>query len=393
MSGTPPPAPATPTIAWLRPDQLGLVRAIAACAGLHITGAGSPDATASAAVAGELGAQTVTDLRAALATTPGGLVLLADAGVYASQQAHLRVDVEELDTARERGVKVASFEPLPVALTHLAALGRPVTAGGAGLGSAIGGPVGVLGLWCELLPLARFAPRVAELMELLEHIGPVRSLGLTVAGPESCGGLGARLVDALDLAQLLIGQAETAYAVYAHPHGQSALSALPGDDVRNLHGELAITLHSTTPRRADGAPIDADGRLLPGRATTAGSTASVLVSSRAGRYGVQLTAIGPRGRVSIDDDRLLWLDEQGRTPDGPESAARSGDDGDWGAHGFFVRLVSAQLRHYLQTGAAQSQRLDYPRTLAAAQACLLSAKTGEPERPATMLRLAGLAES
>lgn len=380
----------TPTIAWLRPDQLDLLRQLAIAADLRVIAAGSPDPKESSTVARVLEAQPLTDLRSALATAPSGLVLVADPGPFATGRTgttsstalvgaknDARSDAEELDSARDRGVKVASLVPLPTSLETMAQVGA--TLGGS--------RPGALGAWCELLPLARLAPRFTELVELVEHFGPVRSVSVTVTGDRACGGLGPRLIDALDLCAALMGEPELVFAAHATAVGVVGDRLVPTQGqtpvpqtLSELEGELAMTLSYDQ-----------------------GRAASVLCSDQAGRFGLQVTAIGPRGRVTLCDDTLLWLDPLGRTADDPthhqptptpaptpQALPASAPFAGVTPEAFFVALAGQQLKQYLAGGVGSVARVDYVRLLATTQAALLSARTGQPQSPATMTRLAGV---
>lgn len=368
------PAAGCPTIAWLRPDQCDLVRQIAISAGLRIVAAGGPDPKEAGAVARVLEAQALTDLRGAMATTAAGLVLIADPGSFATGRPgtttstalvgaknDARIDAEELDAARDRGVKVASLVPLPAGLATMAQVGAPM--GGA--------RPGTLGLWCELLPLARLAPRFCELVELVEHFGPVRSVSVAVSGDRVCGGLGPRLIDALDVCAVLLGEPESVFAAHASGAkvvGDRYVPTPVPESLAGLEGELALTM-----------------RYEEGRA------ASVLCSDQGGRFGLHVTAIGPRGRVTITDDALLWLDPQGRTADDPAHYESSpAPFAGITPEAFYVGLAGQQLKAYLAGGVGGVGRLDYVKLLSCAQAALLSARTGQPQSPATMTRLAGV---
>jgi len=376
-----------------------MVRQLAIAAGLTITAAGSPDAKDTGALARPLDAQPLTDLRAAIATAPGGLVLIADPGTFASGRPgasgsgpnasarnDARSDAEELDAARDRGLKIASLVPLPASLSTLAQVGAPI----------VGARSGTLGLWCELLGLARLAPRFRELTELVEHFGPVQSVQVTMMASAACGGLGARLIDALDLCAALLGEPESVWAAHAGAEGglsERHIATPVPEALSDLHGELALALRYEHAR-----------------------CASVLCSDRGGRYGLSVTAVGPRGRVTMTDHALLWLGPDGRSVDDPARqepappplgtppqqssviqssaplslAPPSTPFAGITPEALFVTLAGRQLRDYLASGVGSSQQLDYVRLLSCAQAALLSARTGQPQSPATMKRLGGL---
>ena len=62
------------TTVWLAPEQVELVRQVAQEAGLAVVAAGSPARGHSGAIASQLGAGAVDDLRLALAGAAEGLI-------------------------------------------------------------------------------------------------------------------------------------------------------------------------------------------------------------------------------------------------------------------------------------------------------------------------------
>lgn len=356
-------APSRRTILWLTPAQTPLLKRLADAAHLDVAAVGSPDATLSSAAAKEWGdAESLSDLRAAIATAPRGtLVLIADPGAFGSPSSRgggtdtdaTRLDVEELDNAHERGVKVACLEPLPAALTQLAAAGVKVAAQSTT-------PVNTGGDWAMLAPLSRYRRSIRELRETLPTLGAVRALSIHALGAPAHGSLGARLFDAADLALTLLGQPETVHAVYTSPSATRGAHAAPPppDHLRALDGDLTATLRYA-----------------------GNKSATITASNRAARPGLAVTLLATAGTASIADDRLVidhtesHAHDQSGAPSEPEAA--------------FVSALATQLTRYLDSGVGLAGEVDFAATLALAQAALLSARTGEPESPATMLRLVG----
>jgi hypothetical protein len=313
--------------------------------------------------------QPLGDLRAAIATAPRGtLVLIADPGAFgspaspASDRASTRLDVEELDNAEERGVKIASFEPIPAALTQFAEAGVKSGAGGHGIeaGTGAGGQD-----WVLVAPLSRFTRPVRELCELLPTIGPPRALMIHTLGTPAHGSLGARLFDAADLSLLLMGPAlpECVHAVFTTPAPVGArgihAAAPPADHIRGLDGDISASLR-----------FDAN------RAVT------LTASNRAGSHSLSLTLLAEHATATIQADRLT-VHHHGDDAVPIAPAARPDEDP-------FVDALAQQITRYLESGVGLAGQIDFAATLAVAQAALLSARTGEPESPVTMLKLAGL---
>ncbi|MFT3684170.1 MAG: hypothetical protein QM783_04450 [Phycisphaerales bacterium] len=311
----------------------------------------------------EWGAEPLTDLRAALATAERGtVVLIADPGQFGAPSPRgvssdsTRLDVEELDTAHERGVKIVSLEPLPAALTQLAGAGVKVASGGSGGASSHNG-----GEWATLAPLSRYRRPLRKLRELLPSLGHARTLSIQTLGTPAHGSLGARLFDAADIAITLLGQPESVHAVFTTPQVTRGVHAAPPapDHLRGLDGDLTATL------RYDG-----------------NRSATITASNRAAHPSLCLTLLAAEASATVTDDRLTVShtrehagDRDAPYPD-PERA--------------FAEALATQLSGYLASGVGLAGEVDFAATLALAQAALLSARTGEPESPAIMLKLAGL---
>lgn len=380
-----PTTPVRPTILWHSPGQFPLLRAVTAAAGLRVIGVGSPDSTLAIGLARQWesdatqspdgkgsggsggGVQPLSDLRAALATAERGtLLLIADPGSFGaptgltSDRTTARLDVEELDNAEARGVKVVCIEPLPASLNQLTEAGIKVGDGpsGGGVGSAPGE-------WAFLAPLSRFIRPLQELQELLPTLGAVRSLSICCAGTPAHGSLGARLFDAADIAIMLLGSPETVHAVYTTPSTARGTHAAPPppDNLRGLDGDLAVTL-----------------RYAGNRAAT------ICVSNRAAGFDLSLSMLTADVSISIVEGALSVsrvseaIDHEETVRTGPTTRDR----------GLYVRALAGQIGRYLDSGVGLAGRVDFAATLALAQAALLSARTYEPESPSTMLKLAGL---
>jgi hypothetical protein len=407
----------TPTIVWALEQQVPLMRRLAEVCRLTVVGAGCPVVTAGGAVASALGVATAQDLRAAIAqATAGSLVLIGAPGSFGSGTggaggagglggagSGARVDAEELDNALARGVRVVSFEPLPASLQQWSSVGTVVASGMGAIG-AVGGVIGGgssarSGAWCEYAPVLRRAMVIADLLDLRPSVGVLRSVHIGVTGPRWAGSLGARLFDAVDLMHLLAGVPVSVFASYAGWSGTStgteaserdasgysaALHILPGQSLRDLHGDIAIAAR------------------MPG-----GQAVSLRASNTSGRFEVDVRIIGSAGSIVVRDGRLTWFDAQGRagedategehagTPRAGEGGRGQGRDGALSVADlatdldFFVDVTARQIERYLSGGVAEVREIDLARVLATAQAALLSCRTGEPESPTTMMKLGG----
>jgi hypothetical protein len=351
-------------VLWHASAQSSLLKRVAREAGLRVRSVGSPDPTIASALAREWAAEPLTDLRAALATAERGtVVLIADPGSSGAPIARsastdaVRLDVEELDNAHERSVKVLSLEPLPAALTQLASAGVKVGAG-SGSGGVAAPHTG--GEWATLAPLSRYRRSLRELRELLPTLGHARSLSIQAWGTPAHGSLGARLFDAADLAITLLGQPESVHAVYTTPQATRGAHAAPPapDHLRGLDGDLTATLRYDNNRAA-----------------------TIVASNRAARPALNVTLLAANATATVADDRLSVSHAEVSAHDSPAAAADP--------EGAFVEALVTQLSGYLASGVGLAGEVDFAATLALAQAALLSARTGEPESPGTMLKLAG----
>lgn len=312
---------------WLREDQAPLVRAIAEQAGLDIVAAAGP---AGPAVAETLGARSHQDLRSMLAAAESGLVLIAD-------QAQLEGS-EILDTvlgAAHRGLHVLTLEPIPAAALHLSS-------------PAWRDAPDTVRERISFVPLARRSSAYAGMAELLAQFGPIEAVGLRVLCTRAAGSLGARLFGVCELLSTLLGTPESVDAAHVS-------DSLTPDTLRGLRGHLTANLR------------------FPG-----GRSATLLASDSAARWSRSLTLIGPAGVIDASDHRLRWIAKDGKVLD--ESSMTDEMDPTALEASLIADSIVASL-----TPAFRSTPIDMNATLAMAQAALLSARTGHPESPGTIL--------
>lgn len=344
---------------WLAPDQLALVRAVldrlseGSQTPIRVQRAGCPDAAARAELARALDAQPLDDLRAALTATDADLFLIADPGDFGARAAH--DDARVIRAAIERGTRVASFEPTPASLIELAAAlaagERPLSAG-------------PRAEWARLVPISRWTTHVREALELLESFGPVRAASIHSLSTPAHGSLGARLLDTMDLVLALLGTPESIDAHFTPATRGQTLRSEPGETLRDLHGDLSANLRFAS-----------------------GQSASLLISNHAGAWDRTCTLLGRGGRLRVFADGFEWVDPSGERLDASRTkkTARGSSSG----VSPFVAAAADQLEQLLAAGPAAPGLPDYAGALALSQAALLSARTGEPESPATILRMAG----
>ncbi len=364
MSAVDPTSGTTTATLWLNTAQHALVRAVVLRAGLKVVAVGSPEQGQAGKLAEDFGAKPLDDLRNAIASAEPGLLLIAAPGDFAADPNTAQQEAQTLRSARDRGVKLATLEPLPASLLQLAAVSAK-TVSPVALGPESGGEADELrtslGEWAAMAPLSRLTSAAQEAIEAVVAFGPVRSATISCLGSSAEGSLGARLVDAMDLVLALLGEPETIDAAFTASDAARNLHPLPGESLRGLHGDMTANL-----------------RFGGGRA------ACIFCSSHAGRYELAATLIGPGGRLHLSLDGTELIDAKGQRLDRPRTASGKSDDGSPA-----VAPLVAQLDQIIRAGRPAGL-VDWPRVLAMAQAALLSARTGEPESPATMLKMAGL---
>jgi predicted dehydrogenase len=376
-----------PVLAWLEPEQADLVRAVAARAGLTLTHIGLAPGSARGrpADAAELFPQAapVSDLRQALVSAPVKAVLFATPRPADTAPGSVGPldDPELLATVRGRGVAVLSLEPAPASVLDHASWSQP--AGGAIV---------------RMVPLLRESGICAALVDVLEQFGAVRTMAVAHRCGLSHGSLGARLYDAMDLVHALMGLPEAIDAAYA-PHTLAGVSPPPVKTLRDLKGDLTANLRFPETRAA-----------------------SLILSSRAGRWFRGATLLGDAGCIRLDEKGFEHTDPSGvlvdwgggsrnvtdeAAPPPPPAPARSrsrskkapphdlfetGDRANAAEvvdpHLDAAAAIGDQIRRVLDARTPPMPPVDAPSVLAMCEAAVLSARTGQPESPSTILRMA-----
>jgi hypothetical protein len=336
-------------IAWLAEPQVALVRDVAEHAGVAIVGAGSPVRGQAAAVAKALGAEPHDDLRATIASADADLALIASPGAFGERAPE---DTAAILAARARGMRIASLEPIPSSALDLAS--------GAWRSQSGVDPVDSV----RFRPLARLSRSYREAMEVQESFGPVCTLTVAAWCKPDEGSLGARIYSALDLVLAILGEPETIDAAYVATHVAQGLNPLPGETLRDLHGDIAATLRF------------ADGR-----------AANVVASDRAGRWNREITMLGEGGRLRIFDDGFEWISPTGEKID--HSRSSRAKRGEVPAVTHAVVAIAEAVGRLVDPAIPPEGAHDHATVLAMAQAALLSATTGQAESPGTIRRLVG----
>jgi predicted dehydrogenase len=330
---------------WLSPEQAPLVRGVAAAAELEIVGAGSGAKGQSQGVASVLETKVIDDLRAMLTGVEAELVWIASPGGFGAGAGG--ADAEALQQARARGVKVATLEPIPGSALDLSAWG-----GGSERGPEL----------ARFVPLAPDSAPFRRAQEALQSFGHVRMVAVESWCRPPEGSLGARVFGTLALVNALLGEPEAIDAAYVAPSHGSGLHPLPGETLRDLSGDLCACMRF------------ADGRI-----------ATMSVGDQGGRWNRTITLVGPSGRLRIFDDGFEWIGPGGEKVDEHRPKRARGS----GLADHAAAAIADSLALMLDAGAPESPPLDRGAILAMAQATLLSARTGEPESPATIRHMVG----
>lgn len=315
---------------WLRADQIELVRGVAQQVGLEIVAAGGPEGSI---IATALEATPVDDLRAMLASTTAGIVLIADAaGLMEGEDASGLSAVVE---AAERGVQILTLEPIPAAALQLSS-------------PAWRNAHDAVRERVSFVPLARRSSAFAGASEILEQFGPIESVGIRALCNPVLGSLGARLFGACETLLTLLGTPESVDA--AHVSDQPTPDTLSG-----------LTGHMTANVRFSG-----------------GRCASLFISDSSSGWSRSITLIGPGGLIDANDHRIRWTRPDGTIVDEAEMS----DSHD--SENLETSLIADSIVASM-TPAFRQAPIDMNATLAMAQAAVLSSRTGHPESPGTIL--------
>lgn len=334
-------APARRVAVWAEPGQAPLVAEIAALAGVQIAAAGSPSRGQTGALAKELGCPGQDDLRAVLATTDAEAVLIFAAGDFGLTRDS--GDLEAVQGALARGVKVATIDPIPAGLF-----------GGAEQAAAAAARPGV-----QFLPRLRRARPILEAHEVLGQIGPPRTLSIEAWSIPGAGTLGAALYDAMDFLNWLMGDPRLIDAVHLAPGGGAGRAPA---SLRDLHGDLTAVVRFDEARAA-----------------------TLVLSDQAGRWGRAATLNAANGRFRVFDDGFEWIGPEGQRLDelrvGP---ARRGDPQ---PPRHAEQAIARAVAELLGDAPADPGGATAETVMVLCETALLSARTSQAESPESIRRM------
>lgn len=353
-------APPRRTLLWFSSSQAALVRKVVELASLDVVGWGVSDAggagvgLAREAFAGE----PLDDARRALMTVEADVALIATASAGAGPSP--LDDPALLRSCAEKGMKIASLEPGPGTTQAQAAMERaPASATTDGAPPPPLAPIEPV----RFVPAMRRSKGFRAAAEAIERVGPARTLAIAMRGGHGQGSLAARLFDAMDLVLAILGEPESIDAANAGPASLAGVHLAPGERLRDLRGDITANL-----------------RFGSGRA------ASLTLSDSAGRWFRGVMLLGQNGALRLDDKSFELIDAAGQTVDRSRSRISSGAPDDPGA----AEAIAEQVQMLLDPRAPRTAPTPALTVLAMCEAALLSARTGQPESPATILRMAGV---
>lgn len=351
------PAILTPTLAWLEPAQAALVSEVASRCGLELIAAGTPHIAGRSAGPVIDNVVTFDDIRHAAATIDAKVVLLATgAPAEPSKDGRARAaDTEFMRLCRERGMAVIALEPSPSSAAEYVQRSRnnPSEDADAAL----------------FVPMLSASPTIAALREALANVGGIRTLSLASRCREGEGTLGARLYDTMHLVHELMGVPESIDAAVVTVTATPGVHPAPAETIGNLRGDLTANLRFASGRSATLSLSDRDGRWFRG--------GTILADNACVRFTEQ--------GFEITDHQGTLIDESPPKPK-PGSRKKAPVLEDPSA----VLAISQQVSRLLDPRIPPPERFDGAVVLAMCEAAILSARTGQGESPATILRMAGI---
>lgn len=323
---------------WLMPEQVQFANRILQRAGARCVRAGCPRKGQS--VGSELGAATFDDLRAELAAPVTGLfVLLTNEGFSEGDSASEDLRALGLATTAQRP-RILTLEPVPTSAGALRT---------AGVVPAEAMP--------QMMGLPRHGPALMAGTEWIESLAGVRAASIHCSAKPGEGSLAALLMRAFDLLILCMGEPESVDAAFIHPHAFRSLHAAPGDTLSGLTGTASMIARF------------ADGRC-----------ASLFAQDDAVETELRGTMIGAKGQLTVDATACIWH--------GGEGGVQNAGEADEGA-GIEVQMAS-EMAAILRGDPRAFAAAPLETMLLIAQAALLSARTGQPESPATIRMMSGI---
>ena len=324
---------------WVDDDRLKTVQNLLDMMGTSVRpiAFGSPKSHAASEWAGQLDVPMFDDLRQMLVEQPAAFVLLGTLN---------GVGPDDLPMAVAQGSKVLAIEPVGATVAEHAQaykIVKPADGSTRPPGRIVHAPAFDRSAGF----LAAAAPH--------EALGDHRAVQMTHAGSAASGSMFFRLFDAWISVLDFIELPERIDAELSPAKGSTAVP----DDPRLLTGRL--TAHAR----------------LPGV-----GSAGVLVSDQAAELTRRLTVVGEQAQLIITAGGYQLTRSTGEVVDNLDADKEPG----------YLDQLAAQWRRLIdqRTPPPEHRATREQNALACCHACLLSARTGEPESPGRLLELAGV---
>lgn len=340
------------TVVWTDAQHAAVVSQMLALIPEHVRvlAVGGPGRPEVAQLAQRLEVESHDDPRKLLVQCPSEFLVLAS---------HQGITASQIRSAMDQGTVVLALEPVFESFDALEAIqrhGRRRSGGSSGQGgsgpgsSQRAGIHGGMGLW-TLSPDFLFAPGWAKAADPLPVLGRIESLSWSGCGQSASGSLLQRLLEAWQVILHFVEMPQSVDAALFNDH----------NDVPQSLSEL--TGHMTVHARL-------------------GQSAAVVMqlSDQAGPFERRLQVLGQHGALhasdwayALHDYRCDALEKS--YLDVPEQA--------------FAHLLSRHFRQVIDQRDAGVLRpvVNADQILACAAACQLSARTGQPESPSTLLSM------
>lgn len=320
-------------VVWVGKGQGPLAKTVIERAGLAPTAVAAPP-EAAADLEALPSAPRFDDLRQALVDTESQVALLLAPPINADDTGF---DDAILDLACRDGRLLLTLDPSP---TTLLATGKALRE--SRLDRAF------------LIPTLRRQRLFDDLLELLPNIGAIRSAWCALRSPPLAGGLGGRLVDGMGALTKLLGTPDRIDAEFAPIPGPAPTPS----DLAAATGAITASLR------------------FPGLA----KTGSLAATNASGPWGRTLTVVGETGTLTLTDASLTLTDPNGNELDFTGSTTPPDS----------ATVIAEQIRRVIDRKGYGIDPAEQLPVLACAEAALLSARTGNPEHPETLLRAAGV---
>lgn len=300
-------------------------------AGVRPLGVGGPRCAEVDALSKHLGCPAESDLRKLLIDRPAAFLL-----VMSLEDA----TISDLKAAAANGSRVLCLEPVAAELSELESADTP-------------GQPGAI----RCVPAFTQSPGYLAAADPHEQIDGPSLVRFSSHGPPGRGSLFARLLDGWATALGFTPLPETIDARLRRPAGPGSANGNDALRPRAIAGWL-----SAHARTADGGAVLIE----------AGDTAADPVPRR------ELSVVSGRVQLRVDDTSYQLHADAADAPDA---------GGDAGKRLTFVDLLTASWHRLMERPGPAAPPHQQAQALACVHACLLSARTGQPESPGNLLRL------